>query len=974
MWKGTVMKRKAILWAGLILVVCVAAQGAQWPDLWAYYPINQDDFKDYSGNGHDGTPVDGAQTQLDPARGWVATFGVTSTAGTTGRVICGTGDPSAGGQLTVCAWVKWGGSNSNWQGVAGKSDNYNARRWILQLRNNAAGSIQWGGADRLTLAIESTTGLPVGQWAHIAGTWNGTTMDILINGAVIQTGEHALSDEGAAAPITLGIGEYNVSAPQTNSFNGVVDEVRMFSRGLSAEEVLMVMNGATPQQARKPRPADLATGVSRETILTWNPGKYAVKHDVYLGTSFSDVNTAGRTNPMGVLLSVGQDANSFTPPRLALGQTYYWRIDEINAPPSETTFKGNVWSFTAEPIGYVMTNITATASSQYAANSSPQNTVNGSGVDISDLHSNDTSTMWVTAKGDKSPWIQFDFNRVYKLHEMWVWNYNGQLENLLGFGLKNVTIQYSVDGTAWTKLGDFEFARGTAASGYPHGTTVGFDGAVAKYVKLSINSGWGTRGQYGLSEVRFFYVPVQALYPVPTSGATGLTPDISLSWQAGREAVSNKVFLGTDPNAVAAATTPTGTVSQSSYTPAGLIFGTTYYWRIDEVNMAAGPTTWEGDVWSFSTGEYMTIDDMESYDDTTNKIYDAWVDGYNTNTNGSLVGLDQSANGTFGDTTIFHGGRQSMPMRYSNTNSATYSEATRTFDPVQDWSVGGADTLSLYVRGVPINFLESNGVIRMNGTGTDIWGTADQFHFAYKQLSGDGSMIARVESIDRTADWAKCGVMIRVSLDAASAYADCVVAAVGTASFQQRLANGGDSASTDVAGRAAPYWVKITRSTNTFTAALSPDGVTWTPVTTASAVTITMPTDVLIGLCVSSHDAALLTQAKFSNISTTGKVTGAWTVADVGVANPPGNAMDTLYLAIEDNTAHRKVVTATDPYAMISGTWQQWKIPLSELSSAGVKLNSIKMMTLGIGDKTKAASGATGTLYIDDIQFGHPAQ
>ncbi len=971
MWKGTGMKRNAILSASLILVVGVVAQGAQWPDLWAYYPFNQDDFKDYSGNGRDGTPADGARTQLDPGRGWVATFGATSTSGARGRVICGTGDPSADGQLTLCAWVKWGGSNSNWQGIAGKSADYNARRWILQLRNNAVGTIQWGGADRLTLAIESVTGLPRGQWAHLAGTWNGTTMSILINGNVIQTGDYALSDEGANAPITIGIGEYNVSAPQSNSFNGVIDEVCMFSRGLSVDEVLMVMVGATPQQARKPYPADLATSVSRETTLAWVPGQDAIKHDVYLGTSFNDVNTAGRADPMGVLLSVGQDANSFIPPRLALGQTYYWRIDEVSA---ATIVKGNVWRFTAEPIGYVMTNVTATASSQYAANSSPQNTVDGSGLDISDLHSNDGSTMWVTGKGDTSPWIQFKFDRVYKLHEMWVWNYNSQIESMLGFGVKSAAIQYSVDGTAWTKLGDLEFARGPATSGYAHDTTVSFNGAAAQYVKFAINSCWGTRAQYGLSEVRFFYIPVQALYPVPATGTTDLSPSVSLSWQPGREAVSHQVFLGTDPNAVAAATTPVATVGQNSHTPTGLTFGTTYYWRIDEVNTAASPATWPGDIWSFATGEYATIDDMESYDDTTNKIFDSWVDGYGTNTNGSLIGLDTAANFTFGDTTTYHGGRQSMPLRYRNVAPAAYSEATRTFEPAQDWSIGGADILSLYVQGVPISFLETNGTILMNGTGTDIWGTADQFHFAYKTLTGDGSMIAKVESIDRTHDWAKCGVMIRTSLDAASAYADCVIGAIGSASFQQRLANGGDSTSTDVTNKAAPYWVKITRSINTFTAAISPDGVTWTPIAATSAVTITMPTNVLIGLCVTSHDAALVTGAKFSNISTTGNMTSTWTVADVGVANPAGNAMDTLYVAIEDNAAHRKIVAATDPYAMVSGAWQQWKIPLSTFSAAGVKLNSVKKLTIGVGDKNQAASGASGTVYIDDIQFGHPAQ
>jgi hypothetical protein len=706
------MKRMAILWASVILISCVTVQGAQWPDLWAYYPINQDDFKDYSGHGHDGTPVDGARTQLDAARGWVATFGVTSTAGTTGRVLCGTDDPSAGGQLTVCAWVKWGGANSNWQGIAGKSNNYNDRRWILQLRNNSVGTIQWGGADRLNRAIESTGGLPIGQWTHIAGTWDGTTENLLVNGVVIQTGQLAFSDEGATAPITIGIGEYNVAAPQSNSFNGVIDEILLFSRGLPPDEVRLLMQGLTPELASDPQPPDLATGVARDVTLSWKSGKYAATHDVYYGTSASDVNNAGRSNPLGVLVSQGQGAAQFKPARLQLGQTYYWRVDEVNAAPSTTIFRGKLWSFTAEPVGYQMTNIKATASSTLAG-SAPENTINGSGVDVSDLHSNDTAAMWVTAKGDTSPWIQYTFDRVYKLYEMWVWNYDGQFENMLGFGLKSVTIQYSVDGAAWTTLGDFEFARAPAASGYAHNTTVSFDGVSARYVKFSINSCWGTRGQYGLSEVRFFFIPVQALYPVPASGSVGLSPDISLSWQPGREVAQHQVFLGTDANAVAAATTPTTSVTQSSYTPADLGFGTTYYWKVNEVNTAASPTTWEGDVWSFSTQDYLVVDDMESYtDDEPDRVFDTWIDGWGTSVNGAQVGYGQAP---FAERTAYHDGQQSMPFFYNNDTVKTYSEATRTFDTTQDWTRAGIKTLTLWFYG-DMNNVPAQLYVKINGT------------------------------------------------------------------------------------------------------------------------------------------------------------------------------------------------------------------------------------------------------------------
>jgi hypothetical protein len=701
------MNRKAILWVSLVLALCATARGVSSEGLWAYYPIGENDFTDHSGNGHDGTPVDGAVTVQDATRGWVASF--TAQPSFNSRIIAGTEDPAAGGQLTVCAWVKWGGLNSSWQGVAGKGFSYDDRRWIFQLRNTD-GFIQWGGADRLQLHVFSTAALPVNQWAHVAGTCDGTSKYIYINGQAVGQGTGGFSAEAAAANVTIGWAE-----DQTNSdvgFNGVMDEIYLFGRGLSEEEVLMLMQGLSPELASEPHPPDQATAVARDVTLTWKPGKYAATHDVYYGTSADDVNNAGRSNPMGVLVSQGQTNTQFSPPRLALGQTYYWRVDEVNAAPSTTIFKGKLWSFTAEPIGYVMTGITATASSAIAG-SGPENTINGSGLDVSDLHSSDTTQMWVTPKGAGAAWIQYAFDRVYKMHEMWVWNYNGQFENILGFGIKNAAVEYSVDGTTWTKLGDFDFARAPAALGYAHNTAVSFGGVSARYVKISVNSGWGTRGQFGLSEVRFFYVPVQALYPSPATGTTGLSPDLSLSWQPGREAVSHKVFLGTDAGTVAAGTAPAATVAQSTYTPGNLAMGTTYYWRVDEVNTAATPSTWEGNVWSFSTLDYIVVDDMEAYNDETNsRVFDFWVDGWGTTTNGGQVGYSESP---FSELTTRHGGAQSMPFTYNNTAAATVSEATRTFDKADDWTRAGIKTLTLYFYGDPNNVV-AQLYIKVNGT------------------------------------------------------------------------------------------------------------------------------------------------------------------------------------------------------------------------------------------------------------------
>ncbi|MCH8193442.1 MAG: carbohydrate binding domain-containing protein, partial [Planctomycetes bacterium] len=129
--------------------------------------------------------------------------------------------------------------------------------------------------------------------------------------------------------------------------------------------------GAEPPQPRRdladdPIPGDQSPDASWNTDLSWQPGIYADTHNVYLGTNFDDVNTADPGNPLGVLVSQGQQATSYRPDSVYdFDQTYYWRVDEVNAAPDSTVFKGTVWSFTVEPFSIPIPNITATASGSF---------------------------------------------------------------------------------------------------------------------------------------------------------------------------------------------------------------------------------------------------------------------------------------------------------------------------------------------------------------------------------------------------------------------------------------------------------------------------------------------------------------------------------------------------------------------------------------------------------------------------------
>jgi len=290
-----------------------------------------------------------------------------------------------------------------------------------------------------------------------------------------------------------------------------------------------------------------------------------------------------------------------------------------------------------------------------------------------------------------------------------------------------VTVEYSADGTNYKKLGDFEFARAPGAAGYSSNTTVDFAGAMAKYVKLTIKSNWGgVVPQYGLSEVRFLQIPVAAREPSPAAGAAGVAPQVTLSWRAGREAGSHQVFLGTDPNNLSLA----GTVKTPRF-DADVNLNQSYYWKVVEVNEAKDPATWPSDVWSFATVKFLVVDDFESYTDNMDKnqaIFQTWMDGYGTKTNGSVVGYGQAP---FAETIIIQGGKQAMPLTYSNTGGPTSSEAERTFDAPQDWTKHGYKTLALAFYGDPNN--TGQLYLKINGTKIPYGGKAEDLKRAQWQ-------------------------------------------------------------------------------------------------------------------------------------------------------------------------------------------------------------------------------------------------
>jgi regulation of enolase protein 1 (concanavalin A-like superfamily) len=157
------------------------------------------------------------------------------------------------------------------------------------------------------------------------------------------------------------------------------------------------------------------------------------------------------------------------------------------------------------------------------------------------------------------------------------------------------------------------------------------------------------------------------------------------------------------------------------------------------------------------------------------------------------------------------------------------------------------------------------GTFTVQGCGADIYTTADQFNYVYTTAYGDVTTTARIASLQNTNSWAKAGVMIRESTAANSAFVHVMVSAAKGVALQYRASTGATAAQViNTAGPVAPYWVRLVRSGNTFTAYTSADGSTWSQL---GSISVTMASTATTGLAVCSHTTTALTTATIDNVN-----------------------------------------------------------------------------------------------------------
>ena len=782
--------------------------------------------------------------------------------------------------------------------------------------------------------ISSTTVLQKDEWYHCTYTvkndGSNNNAQIYINGV--------LESEGTGGTVASYFGPLNFGAWTNNQrfYHGLMDDIRVYNHVLSEAEVLGAMAGKVWPYASGPNPEDGALHADTWVSISWKPGGLAVSHDVYFSDNFDDVNE-GLANAFqgnqGTTYFVAGFPGFPYPDGLVNGTTYYWRIDEVNEADPNSPWKGDVWSFMVPP--------------KTAYNPIPVN-----GAEFVPL--------------------------------------NAQLKWTPGFGAK---LHYVVFGEDLSEVS-------SRATGVLSGPSV-YSPASLKLAKTyywRIDEFDGAATYKG--EVWSFTTEGAVTGPNPADGAVDVKPSVVLKWIAGAVAASHDVYFGADANAVENATKTSPeykgpkALGEESYDPGKLTLNTTYYWRIDEVNDSP-ESPWEGNVWSFTTGDFFVIDDFEDYDAGENQVWYAWHDGlgygapgtpdyYAGNGTGAAVGDETTASYT--EETIVHGGDKSMPVAYDNNKQgySKYSEVEYKLTDQRDWTEEGVTELSLWFRGYSASvgsFVEGPaGTYTMTGSGADIWDIGpgagqyhDEFHFAYKMLTGPGSIVAKVNSVQNTNEWAKACVMIRETLEGGSKHALAAVTPANGVAFQSRSDPGGASSNTNLSGFTAPYWVKLTRDVaGNFSAYHSANGTTWVPIEEGAARNIPMTSNVYIGLALTSHNADLTCQAVFSNVTFTGTVSGQWANQDIGIIS---NDAEPLYVALSNTTGTPAVVVHDDPAASIIDTFTEWVIPLQAFADQGINLTNVDKIAIGLGTKGNVTvPGGSGKMFFDDIRLNRPTE
>ena len=853
-----------------VVLVLGSAAIAALPGLVGYWPFDEGKGNiayDASGNGLDGT--------LNGNPKWIAGHldGALDFDGNDDFVEI-RDDPRLGltDAITIAAWTNMRATASGEMAIVSKGG-WAANDLPYELTETPGDVIFWqfyNDQGRDTCSPDSP---PVGEWHYIAATYDGKIFKCYIDGALAEEWAYAGKMPKNTASVTIGR-----RSRGGTSFNGIIDDVAIYNRALSADEVQTVMEGHLKENplANSPTPRDGDTIEQTWTVLQWRAGDFAVLHEAYFGDSFEKVSTATPADTdvfLGrqaiTMLSVGT-AGGLVPTPLVPGKTYYWRIDEVNDANAASPWKGNVWHF--------------------------------------------------------------------------------QVQSL------------------------------TASK------------------------------------------------PYPPDGMKYVDPNQDLSWEKGLGAIFHTVYLGKTFEEVDTATTGGLMAATLSLDPGPLALDTTYYWRVDEFAFPAN-ATYKGPVWSFTTrgtgggvkAQYFsgidvsgapvvsriegTIDhawasaevipgasdnlsarwtaNLEAPFTETCRLITTSDDGVRLWFDGRLVidnWTDHGAADDSADVDLVAGQIYSVRMEWYESGGDAVAQLSWE-SPSLPRQIIGQGWLQLPVKAT--SPYPANTAVNVQQTVTLRWAAGEQAaqHEIYFGDNLEAVTAGTTPSASQGRDeltyepgaleWGKTYYWRVDEVNAADAASPWkgVVWSLTTADFL--VVDDFENYTDEIGGRVFQTWL---------------DGFGYTEPTevagngTGATVGYLQPPFAEIEIVHGGYQSMPMDYNNantpyYSEAERTWTTPQNWTVRGMDtlvlyVQGESSNGAGQLYVAVQDGAGHTGVVTHSDPAAVTSTTWLEWKIPLS--SFTGVNATTIKKMYIGVGNRAAPTAGGAGSLYIDDIRVMKP--
>ncbi|MFC1634352.1 sugar-binding protein [Planctomycetota bacterium] len=477
--------------------------------------------------------------------------------------------------------------------------------------------------------------------------------------------------------------------------------------------------------------------------------------------------------------------------------------------------------------------------------------------------------------------------------------------------------------------------------------------------------------------------------PDPPDGAIHPDTWATLRWMAGPTAVSHDVYIGDDLDAVDNATHDSDEFRGNQTLnyivvgfpgfpfPEGLVPGTTYYWRVDEIN--AEGTVYKGVVWSFSIPPKTAYapDPADGAEFVGPDVILTWTPGFGSKLHHVYLG-DNRADVEAAAPTTYKG----------PSGLATFDAGILDQEKVYYWRVDEFDGMethtgdiwSFTTPGAVGNAQPANNATGVQMTTTLSWTPADnatshQLYFGTDKDAVMNATIASPEYIGSKAlgseshdpgklDW-HASYYWRVDAVYAANTVKGLVWSFATADFLS-VDDFESYTDDDAAGEAIwQTWVDGfgIADNGAQVGNLLPPYCEQAAVHRGSQA---MPLFYENVDGVSNSEATLPLTA-----------TRDWTAEGVGQLSlwfqgSSVNAADPMYVAIANSTGVPAIVVNDDPEAALARAWTEWIIPLQAFADQGINLGNVDKFAIGLGSKAGPAVGGSGKMIVDDIRLYRP--